>query len=87
MYERGVNESSGGILMDGIRELNSDYGICVGHMSYQKKPCLFVHHGNTMTRVASFSNEESAELFKQALDKMFPNAKEVGYYDWIEKQG
>lgn len=62
--------------MDGISEANSGCGICVGHISYQKKPCLFVKEGNVLTKVASFSSEEATELFRQTLDKMFPNIRE-----------
>lgn len=45
---------------------NSNAGIAIGTMSMKparKKPCLVVKVGNTVTKVASFNNDEAAVWF------------------------
>ena len=37
---------------------------------YRKKPCLFIAEGNTWTKLASFNNDEAAEMFNKKFQKM-----------------
>lgn len=55
--------------MTGI--VKGDKGFVSMHMPARKKPCLAVKEGNVFTKVASFNNEESAELFMNFVAEMF----------------
>ena len=49
---------------------NKNVGIAIGTMSMKplrKKPCLVVQEGNTVTKVASFNNDEAAIWFLEKL--------------------
>ena len=39
----------------------------IWHLPTRKKPCLMVTEGNTATKIASFNNEESAQMFAEVL--------------------
>lgn len=48
-----------------------DYGISVEQIDgFGKNPGLWIHHGNTATKMASFGSEEKANLFVKYLDYM-----------------
>ena len=42
---------------------NSDFDIVICNMPMRKKPCLAIKERNTITKYASFNDEESAEEF------------------------
>ena len=50
--------------MNGVEFVVSDFE------PYRKKPCLFIAEGNTMTKLASFNNDEAAEVFNKNFQKM-----------------
>lgn len=50
--------------------------ICISTMPYRKKPCLCVKEGNTLTKVASFNNEETAKWFSEKIETMFEGMTE-----------
>lgn len=41
------------------------------HFPYRKKPCLYIQEKNVLTKVASFNNPESAELFMDFVADFF----------------
>lgn len=45
-------------------------GVCISYMPNRKKPCLCVEEGNTLTKVASFNNEEAAKWFAEKIETM-----------------
>ena len=46
-----------------------DYGISVSQIDgFGKRPSLWVHNKNTMTKVASFGSERKAKMFLKYLD-------------------
>lgn len=48
-----------------------DYGISVEQIDgFGKNPGLWIHRGNTATKMASFGSEEKANLFVKYLDYM-----------------
>ena len=49
----------------GITKLNGDRKLTIGvsTMPYRKKLCLVVEEGNTLTKYATFNNEEAAYAF------------------------
>lgn len=53
--------------------------IGVTDMPYRKKPCLVVQEGNTLTKYASFNNEESAYEFMD----LFCEFMGVERIDWF----
>ena len=48
-------------------------GICIDIIPPNVNPCLYVYDEktNTVFKVASFNNEKSAQLFKQAVSRFF----------------
>ena len=46
-------------------------GFGMTHMPYRKKPCLYIREKNALTKVASFNNPESAELFMEFVADLF----------------
>lgn len=51
--------------------VKGDKGFGVMGMPYRKKPCLAVREGNAYTKVASFNNEQSAEIFMDFVADFF----------------
>lgn len=52
-------------MMVGITKRNGDRKLTIGvsTMPYRKKLCLVVEEGNTLTKYATFNNEEAAYMF------------------------
>ena len=46
-------------------------GFGVMGMPYRKKPCLAIKEGNVYTKVASFNDERSAEIFMDFVADFF----------------
>lgn len=46
-------------------------GFGVMGMPYRKKPCLAIKEGNVCTKVASFNDEQSAEIFMDFVADFF----------------
>lgn len=42
----------------------------IWHLESRKKPCLMVLEENTATKIASFNNEESAQLFVEIINNL-----------------
>lgn len=61
--------------MYGIKK--NDITICVSDMSYRKKKCLCVECGNTLTKYATFNNDESADEFMKILAEFVGLESEV----------
>lgn len=54
-----------------------DYGISIEQIDgFGKRPGLWIRHGYTMVKMASFGSEEKAKIFKQYLDYLLTNEKE-----------
>ena len=51
--------------------VKGEKGFGVTGMPYRKKPCLAVREGSALIKVASFNNEESAEIFMDFVAEMF----------------
>ena len=51
--------------MVGITKRNNDRKLTIGvsTMPYRKKLCLVVEEGNTLTKYATFNNDEAADAF------------------------
>lgn len=58
--------------------VKGDKGFGVMGMPYRKKPCLAIKEGNTYTKVASFNNEESAEIFMDFVADFFNVKRQEG---------
>ena len=67
--------------MVGITKLNGDRKLTIGvsPMPYRKKLCLVVEEGNTLTKYATFNNEESAYAFMD----VFADFMGVERIDWF----
>ena len=63
-----------------MRYMRGDYGISVEQIDgFGKNPGLWIHHGNTAVKMASFGSEEKAERFVKYLDYLLLiNGKEPG---------
>lgn len=44
--------------------------LAVWHLESRKKPCLMVLEGNRATKIASFNNVESAQLFVEIINNL-----------------
>ena len=68
-------------MMVGITKLNGDRKLTIGvsTMPYRKKLCLVVEEGNTLTKYATFNNEESAYAFMD----LFADFIGVERIDWF----
>ena len=68
-------------MMVGIKKLNGDRKLTIGvsTMPYRKKLCLVVEEGNTLTKYATFNNEEAAYAFMD----LFADFMGVERIDWF----
>ena len=69
--------------MVGITKLNGDRKLTIGvsTMPYRKKLCLVAKEGNTITKYATFNNEEAAYAFMD----LFADFMGVERIDWFER--
>lgn len=67
--------------MVGITKLNGDRKLTIGvsTMPNRKKMCLVVEEGNTLTKYATFNNEEAAYAFMD----LFADFMCVERIDWF----
>ena len=71
--------------MVGITKRNGDRKLTIGvsTMPYRKKLCLVVEEGNTITKYATFNNEEAAYEFMD----LFADFTGVERIEWFERTG
>lgn len=55
--------------------------LAIWHLATHKKPCLMVLEGNCATKIASFNNEESAQLFSEVVNNLVDDIYERGRSD------
>ena len=61
--------------------IRNGIGVCITYTPYRKKPCLCIEEGNTLTKVASFNNEESAKWFADKMEQFFDGMIKEGGRD------
>lgn len=68
-------------MMVGITKRNGDRKLTIGvsTMPYRKKPSLVVEEGNTLTKYATFNNEEAAYAFMD----LFADFIGIERIDWF----
>lgn len=71
--------------MVGISKRSGERKLTIGvsTMPYRKKLCLVVEEGNTLTKYATFNNEESAYAFMD----LFCDFMGVERIEWFGKDG
>lgn len=52
--------------------------LAIWHLQTHKKPCLMILEGNKAVKVASFNNEESADLFCEVVNNLVDEIYEKG---------
>lgn len=52
--------------------------LAIWHLQTHKKPCLMILEGNKAVKVASFNNEESADLFCEVVNNLANEIYEKG---------
>lgn len=55
--------------------------LAIWHLATHKKPCLMVLEGICATKIASFNNEESADLFCEVVNNLVDDIYERGRSD------
>lgn len=67
--------------MVGITKMNGDRKLTIGvsTMPYRKNLCLVVEEGNTLTKYATFNNEEAAYAFMD----LFADFMGIERIDWF----
>lgn len=56
---------------DELKIEKGEKGFGMMGMPYRKKPCLVIKEGNVYTKVASFNDEQSAEVFMDFVADFF----------------
>ena len=71
-------------MMVGITKRNGYRKMTIGvsTMPHKKKPCLVVEEGNTITKYATFNNEEAAYEFMD----LFADFIGVERIEWFERE-